>query len=454
MPIYIGDVPIDDILDNTGDDYDVVYLGSDQVWPPIEFPYVIQNTNVTGAEVPPGATGCWVNLVGGGESGGRGESETGAGTYTNDGGDGGGGAAVVRRFFIHVDELGSTYSTILGVGGSPSSSTAGTDGTASRFVSGDVDLFAGGGKLGGGVASMAGLWWAPLANGAPMATDNTWGGCAGGGTGNSYAHKGNPQNNNDTWTTQAGAPRGVATDLGDGGIKPGNGGVSNGDAQVPGGSGLSPGGGGGGGRGGTTNPPQYGGAGGPGYLRVEWVDDPPPPRDVTLTYDAPGAWTWTPPPWATVGMKIDIAAWGGGRGGNNGGATSAGNGGQAGATASQTLTIGTEIALGATLSGTVGAGGASNGGNGGNTTCTQTGLTAAGATAANTAQPGLNSAAITIGGATYPGGVGGTTGSTSSVGQDGTQPGAGGQGGGSLFFVGLAGGKGGAGRVIVRIREV
>lgn len=446
MPIYIGDLPIDAILSDT-DDYDKVYIGSDLVWPPIEFPYVIQNTNLSGAAVPAGATGCWVNLVGGGESGGRGESETGAGTYTNNGGDGGGGAAVVRRFFVHVEELGTTYSTVLGVGGSPSSSTAGTDGTATRFLSGDVDLTAGGGKLGGGVASMSGLWWAPLANGAPMATDNTWGGCAGGATGTSYDHKGNPQNNNDTWTEQAGDPRGVATDLGDGGVKPGNGGAMSA-------SGLSPGGGGGGGSAGRGGTGASGGAGGPGYLRVEWVNDPPPPRDVTMTYDAAGAWSWTPPPWATVGMKIDIAAWGGGRGGNNGGSTSAGNGGQAGATASQTLTIGTDIALGAALSGTVGAGGVSNGGNGGNTTCTQTGLTAAGATAANTAQPGLNSAGITIGGKTYPGGVGGTTGSTSSVGQDGTQPGAGGQGGGSLFFIGLAGGKGGAGRVIVRIREV
>ncbi|AKF14599.1 minor tail protein [Mycobacterium phage Baee] len=458
MPVYIGDQPIDDILGITdADDYDAVYLGSDQVWPPIEFPYIVIDSNITDAEVPEGTTGCWVSLHGGGEAGGKGGHEDGTtATGSASGGARGAGGAVVDRFFIYAEDLPSTlWSLIKGNGGASN----GIDGTASRFLCGSVDILAGGGAAQvGGTASVTGLptdYYAPkLYNGASSGNATGAGAAGGSGGGSSWTGDNTPNPSNGS----SGGTSTPATDqywpAGDGG----DGGNGHGSGA---GHHYASGGGGGGGGGaydglngsnGTQNAGGNGGRGGDGRVEVEWVNTHVP-RDRTWQFGA-GAWSWTCPAWAQTGWKVDIIEWAGGKAGANGGSTSAGNGGLAGATNSQTLTLGTDIALGSTLSGNVGTGGASNGANGGNTTCTQLGHNVLGATGNTGAQDGQASSPITIGGKTYPGGPGGTSGTSSSAGQDGSAPGGGGEGGGSLFFVGLAGGKGGDGRVIIRLREV
>lgn len=177
---------------------------------------------------------------------------------------------------------------------------------------------------------------------------------------------------------------------------------------------------------------------------------PHDPEDAT--YTTPGTWTWNMPSWCRVGDLVDLIMYGGGRGGTKGTSLSGSNGGAAGAIASTTLTVGTDIAVGSSLTGQVGAAGAANAGNGGNTTCTTLGLTAAGATTESGASNGASPGNRTQGTRTVTGGTGGT-GSSSGTGGTGTQPGAGGGGGGSLFFVGKNGGPGGAGLVAVRVRR-
>ncbi|AYB70572.1 minor tail protein [Mycobacterium phage Serendipitous] len=464
MPIYVGDgggngVPIDDILSTSdADDYDQVYIGSDLVWPPIEFPYSVLNTNITDAAIPEGATGCWVHLWGGAEAGGTGghdDSTTATGSAS--GGSGGAGAGCVDKFFIYREDLDSdTWSLITGTRGV----SASANGTASRFISGSVDLIANGGVNGvGGTASATGLtagYYDPKCyNGANKEASSNGGGGGGADGGGASWTGDNTPHTSSPGTRGTGNPQtGQTGDPGDGGTGGNAHGSGAGHHYASGGGG---GGGGaytngGAGAAGTQNNGGQGGAGGLPRAEVVWVDDHVP-KERTWRF-APGAWSWTVPDWAQDGWEVDIIEWAGGKAGANGGSTSAGNGGLAGATNSQTLTLGVELALGGTLSGNVGAGGASNGANGGNTTCTQLGHIVLGATGTTGAQDGANAASVTIGGETYPGGLGGTSGSSSSAGQDGGSPGGGGEGGGSLFFVGLAGGKGGDGRVIIRLREV
>lgn len=177
---------------------------------------------------------------------------------------------------------------------------------------------------------------------------------------------------------------------------------------------------------------------------------PHDPEDAT--YATAGTWTWNMPSWCRVGDLVDLIMYAGGRGGTKGTSLGGSNGGGAGAIASTTLTVGTDIALGASLTGQVGTAGAANAGNGGNTTCTTLGLTAAGATTESGASNGASPGNRTQGTLTVTGGTGGS-GSSSGTGGAGTQPGAGGGGGGSLFFVGQNGGAGGAGLVAVRVRR-
>ncbi|AER48945.1 minor tail protein [Mycobacterium phage Donny] len=442
MPIYIGDAPIDDILSTSeADDYDKVYIGSDLVWPPIEFPYSVINSNVSAAAIPPGATGAWIELWGRGANGGTGghdDSTQSSGHAA--GGNGGGGGGHVHQIFVYVEDMGTDWSLLYGA--------------VNRFLSGGVDLVANSASgTNGGTASVSGLtadYYSPRASNGGNRGQNSDGAGAGGADGGDSDWTGDNAPN-----TSPPGTRGLGTN---GGTNGGTGGTAHGSGNA---HHYASGGGGGGGGGytagqnggaGTQNNGGAGGSGGVARAEVTWVNTPVP-KDKTWTFGA-GAWSWTCPAWAQNGWKVDILEWAGGKAGANGGSTSAGNGGLAGATNSQTLTVGTEIAIGGTLSGNVGAGGASNGANGGNTTCTQLGHNVLGATGNTGAQDGQAAGPITIGGKTYPGGPGGTSGSSSSAGQDGSAPGGGGEGGGSLFFVGLAGGKGGDGRVIIRLREV
>ncbi|AGT12767.1 minor tail protein [Mycobacterium phage Phelemich] len=451
MPIYVGDgsgngVPIDAILGTSvSDDYDKVYIGSDLVWPPITFPYTVVNANVTGAAIPPGATGVWVHLWGRGVNGGNGghdDSTQSSGHAA--GGTGGGGGGHVHQIFLYVEDLGPDWSLLYSAAA----------GGLCRFTSGGVTLTANSGSgTNGGTASIAGVtadYYSPRASNGGNRGQNSDGGGAGGADGGDSDWTGDNAPN-----TSPPGTRGVGTN---GGTNGGTGGTAYGEGNA---HHYASGGGGGGGGGytagqngtaGTQNTGGSGGAGGVSRAEVIWVNTVVP-KDKTWEY-APGAWSWTCPAWAQTGWAVDIIEFAGGKAGANGGSTSAGNGGLAGATNSQTLIVGTDINVGGVLSGNVGAGGASNGANGGNTTCTQLGHNVLGATGNTGAQDGASAANVTIGGKTYGGGAGGTSGTSSSAGQDGGTPGGGGEGGGSLFFVGLAGGKGGDGRVYVRLRQV
>lgn len=182
---------------------------------------------------------------------------------------------------------------------------------------------------------------------------------------------------------------------------------------------------------------------------VQWLQTPE-----DSNYTTPGAWTWNQPAWCRPGDKIDLILYGGGRGGTKGTSVSARPGGRAGAIQSTTLTVGTDIAQGASLTGSVGTGGAANSGNGGNTTCTTIGLTALGATTdvGTNATPGESPGNRTQGTLTITGGTGGAY-NAAAAGSNGTQPGAGGGGGGSIFFVGQNGGAGAPGGVYIRVRK-
>ena len=446
MPVFIGDETIDTILNQAGLDYDSVYIGSDKVWPDITFPYSLINTNVTGAAIPAGATGCWVHLWGKGTNGGNGGHEDSTSSSGGaDGGSGGGGGGHVHKVFIYVEDLtGSDWSLFY--------STAA--GGLNRFVCGGIDLIARcANGTSGGTASIAGLtadyYSARASNGGNRGADSDGAG-AGGADGGDASWTGDNAPN-----TSPPGTRGLGSN---GGTNGGTGGTAHGSGNA---RHYASGGGGGGGGGytagqngtaGTQNNGGTGGSGGAARAEVIWTNEIVP-KDKTWEFGA-GAWSWTMPAWAQTGWAVDLIEYGGGKGGNNGGSTSAGNGGIGSTPVGQTMIVGTDIALGATLSGTVGAGGASNGGNGGNTTCTQRSLTAPGSTTTNSAQVGTKAGDITIGGRLYSGGSGGSTGNTTSVGQDGSPPGGGGQGGGSIFFVGQAGGKGGDGRVYVRLRQV
>lgn len=447
MPIYVGDLPIDDLLDETGDGYDIVYLGSDQVWPPITFPYVVEG-NFTGAEVPSGAVGVIPELIGGGGPGDNGQTMPSQNNVVAAGGNGGGGGAAIGsvglRFFIPVEDLGSTFTTLVGPG------------VASRFISGGIDLIAGAGTdSAGGTAIMTGIGYGFSSPGAGPGADNGTGGAGGGGKGRTAQ---TDSNKNVTYSagtkggdsmTKAGGPYTSPDPLPDAGQP--SGGAGGRGASAFNARGYGAGGPGGTGKIGTGSSGTEGGLGGPGYLRLTWTDK----RHAFARFTAAGAWSWTLPSWLHNGDKVVLSAHGGGRGGTNGGSTSAGQGGQAGQWADVALTVGVDIAPGATLVGSIGAEGASNGGNGGNTSCTTVGLTALGATASNgtTASNGDSLANHTaLDGDLYLGGLGGAYVAT-QAGLDGG-PGSGGGAGGSLFFQGKAGGKGGGGRLFIHAYQV
>lgn len=446
MPIYIDGSA--NISIYVGDQLqDAVFDGSDQIWPPITFPYILENTNLTDARRPEGAAGALVELIGGGGTGKNGSSMPMQNNVTAFGGEGGGAGAAIGtkglRFFIPIEDLAELYSVIVGIAG-----------TASSFTSGGLTLTAGAGsRTAGGTPSQTGISYARMVNGAGPGANNSAGGAAGGGQGT-----GQKTDSNQNVTSVPGQPGGN-TLFANGGVV-GNGGPAA-AASTPGaGAGGNAaangyGAGGGGGQGRVGSPGTSGRVGGPGYARVVWTDK----RHVFDQFTAAGSWSWTLPSWLRNGDKIRLTGLGGGRGGDQGGSTSGGAGGRAGAWNDVELTVGVDVPVGGTLVGFVGTGGAINGGNGGNTTCTTVGFTALGATTSNggTATAGDSAGTHAYLDDFYLGGFGGAYGGdiniSNPVGGDGG-PGSGGGGGGSLFFSGRNGGKGGDGRLFIHAYQV
>ncbi|OBC03378.1 hypothetical protein A5784_14190 [Mycobacterium sp. 852013-50091_SCH5140682] len=444
MPIYIGGDAASIYVGN--ELQDAVYLGSDRIWPPISFPYIIENTNLTDAETPTEAAGAIVELAGGGGPGKAGAVMPSQNNVVAAGGDGGGGAAAIGtaglRFFIPIEDLGPLFSVIVG-----------SPGTASSFVSGSVQLNAGAGtNSAAGTPSISGIGYGFSAPGS--LGPNTLGGAAGGGQGRTAR---TDSNKNVSYTPgtagsdslfKAGGPYLSPDPVPEAG-KP-SGGAGGGAA----GRGYGAGGGGGSGQIQGTPVDGSGRVGGPGYARVTFTDK----RHYWGRFLA-GSWSWTLPSWLRNGDKIRLTGLGGGRGGDKGGSTSGGAGGRAGAWNDVALTVGVDVPVGGTLVGVVGTGGAINSGNGSNTTCTTVGFVALGATASNggTATAGDSSGIHSYFDDDYIGGLGGLYGGdlnlTDPVGGDGG-PGSGGGGGGSLFFQGKNGGKGGDGRLFIHAYQV
>ncbi|MCV7081287.1 hypothetical protein H7H37_08270, partial [Mycolicibacterium insubricum] len=140
--------------------------------------------------------------------------------------------------------------------------------------------------------------------------------------------------------------------------------------------------------------------------------------------------------WAKAGDLCDVILIGGGVAGGEGSNSATGPGGNAASYVTQTITLGVQLAPNGTLSGTVGAGGTPNGSAGGATTCTQLGLSAAGATGTSAGQAGKTPTPVTVGGTTYADfGAGGDGGPSKGIFGLGNGTGAPGQRGGVLICV-------------------
>ncbi len=196
-----------------------------------------------------------------------------------------------------------------------------------------------------------------------------------------------------------------------------------------------------------------------------------------VTFSAPGAWSWTPPP-GVVRARLHLQGGGGGGGGTSS-ATSAAGGGGGGGYGRVVVAVTPGTAIGGTVGGGGIAGsGSSNGGGGGYTNCTSFGQTAyggAGGAGTSTTAAGAGGAG---GGTTgtfdyfvspapgggagqgYSGAFGGGQGGASGVGRGGFNqlsigaaglpaafPGQGGNGGSGTGSTGNAGGAGAGGNV-------
>lgn len=392
MPVYIGDVPLDSASIGSVA-ADAIYLGSTKIWPPVVFPYVITNSNVTDADVPSGATGAWVTLHGKGANGAGGQS----GTYTSAastkrGGAGGGGGASIPRVFIPVANLGASFTLTQ---------------SPARFVSGGITLTAGDGDgSDGGTATATGMAGVTTIDGGDggastgtvgQAGSSSSGAGSGGGSGGSAVKSGSSAPQKYTGGNAGSASVIPATGVAPAGAKGGNA-TSSGSNT----SGTMAGGSGGGGGGAY---PASGTTGGAGFVKVEWV------ASHFWAARNPGSWSFTPPAWAQAGDLVDVVIIGGGAAGGQGSNGGPGPGGNAATYITQTITLGVELAPNGTLTGQVGAGGSPNGGAGSATTCTTLGMSSAGATGTSAGQAGKAPAPVTVGGTSYgDGGAGGAGG--------------------------------------------
>lgn len=240
-------------------------------------PFTNEDVTVTGAAIPAGAAGCWVDLMGHGGTGGAG---TVSGLDPVDGGGGGGGGGRIRRFFIPVASLGSTYSTAQGA----------SAGQAATFTSTPVSLSANAGANGvagsvsnagaggaGGTTTVSGLSGVPVDTGGAGGKGSLGGSVDGGGTAGTSK------------TTGAGAgggggggqsSNGAQTSGGAGGTASfdsvdGAGGHGGGLSNALGTAGTNYGGGGGGGGFLVGSGSFPGFAGGAGHNKIEWVATAP-----------------------------------------------------------------------------------------------------------------------------------------------------------------------------------
>lgn len=269
-----------------------------------------ENQNVVSAPIPENVTGCYVTMTGGGGAGGGGATR--GGTGSGNGGGGGGGGAYVRRVWIPVSALGSTYSVTQGLGGAAvTQGNPGSAGGDSIFASGSTTITAGGGGGGqtattptggaGGTVSIGSFTADSTENGATGGSGSTTGGVAGSAGGNSTdagAGGGGGGSNKSSASAggvggssaavtggTAGAPNGGgggnATDaaLGVGGAGGGGGAANAGFGTNGGGGGngglTGGGGGGGGGKEGASGTAGPGRPGASGYTLVEWVTTNP-----------------------------------------------------------------------------------------------------------------------------------------------------------------------------------
>ena len=258
-----------------------------------------ENTNRSSAAIPSGVTGAYVTLIGGGGGGASGATRNNSTRPSGYGGGGGGGGGAVRRAFVPLGLLGSTYSVTVGTGGAATTAQGqdGNDGNASVFTSGSITISAGGGLkgvqgltpsggAGGTVSGLSGITYENVENGAAggdgsTATTGTVGGSStyagagggGGGANITSAYGGGVGGSSLAVVGTSGTP--TAAPSGFGGA--GGGGASGGSGSGSGGNGSTGGvyGGGGGGGGGKEGSflgsGGKGGAGGIGYTLIEWV---------------------------------------------------------------------------------------------------------------------------------------------------------------------------------------
>ena len=308
-----------------------------------------ENLNATNALVPPGVVGVYVTLIGGGGGGGTGFGQA----FANvGGGGGGGGGAIVKRSFIPIAKLGSTFSVTVGNGGAPA-----TDGSDTVFTSGSVTVTAGGGKKGGdgangtpglagagGIASASGVAAAGvngtaggdggyISDGVAAANNTTGSGPGGGGGGARNSGGGTQVGGKGGDTTYATGGAGAT-----GGNNPGAAGGNAGAGQAGGGGGGGSGSnatgtsaaiggnggiyGAGGGGGAAGNKDAAGGTGGNGYAYLEWV---------SVVSDENLNLVNSPVPNNAMGCYVTLTgAGGGGAGAATRGGTGSGNGGGGG----------------------------------------------------------------------------------------------------------------------------
>jgi len=263
---------------------------------PLFEPFSDENVNLTNQPVPQYTSGCWVELIGAGGSGGPGQISNANQWCT--GGYGGGGGAYIPRFFISADKLGQTYSVTRGLGVSNQA------GGASIFSSGSITLTAGGGAAGrlpdngvntsGGAPTCTGIspipimyaggegsaqsngFYGPYNNGKPSGGGGACGGTAYGNNANNYTlgiRAG--ANNNPASNPYGGDPHATGVGLNTNGNNGPNGNLN--DPIVAARNRCGGGGSGGGPKTTTTNTAQFiggqggdfgGGAGGSGGARA------------------------------------------------------------------------------------------------------------------------------------------------------------------------------------------
>ena len=257
-------------------------------------PSIIEENQTRTNQPVPTNVGCWVTLIGGGGAGGPGASSSSA--IYRPGGGGGGGGARIERVFIPASLLGSTYTTVRGLGASAAA------GGASQFKSGGVLLTAGGGGAGGtgmagqtnsnggfgGTYSISGVSAighngtvggtnyggnSPVVSSAPQAG-------AGGSGGSDLLANGNvsgtPYPGGNTTVAGGASPSTSGNDGGTADPQSSGGSGASGGRAYNGGNGYAGGfggsyGGGGGGNGACASGGQPSRSGGNGYIKVEWV---------------------------------------------------------------------------------------------------------------------------------------------------------------------------------------